>query len=249
VATFVIVHGAWGGGWEWTPVANLLRASGHHAYTPTLTGMGERAHLCCEEPIGLATHIADIVGMITIEDLHDVVLCGASYGGMPVTGAADRLADRVRMLVYIDALVPEDGQSALDLLPAPFGDAVRAGLDEHGAAWRIPIPADLLDSLMPAGSLAADQRASYIERIRDHPAATFLEPVQLTDSRDLTPRVFIRCTTSDFREEIGGDPIAAIAERARALGWEYHELTAPHDPQVYNPTGIADLLDEIARLP
>ncbi len=90
MATIVIVHGGFGGGWEWTPVAQTLRESGHVVFTPTLSGMGERSHL--GPGLGLGTHIEDVVAVLEFKDLHDVVLCGASYGGMAVTGAADRVA-------------------------------------------------------------------------------------------------------------------------------------------------------------
>lgn len=247
VSTFVIVHGAWGGGWEWSGVARRLRARGHEVFTPTLTGMGERAHLCPTEPIGLAAHVADLVSLVEFEDLRDVVLCGASYGGMPVTGAAERLVDRLRLLIYVDALVPLDGQSALDLLPASFGDMVVAGLAEHGPGWRAPQPADLFDALMPPGSLPDHVRDAYQARVRDHPAASFVEPVRLTGVIDSLPRAFVRCTTGEFSEAVGGDPIQACAEGALAEGWPYRELTAPHDPQVYNPAGTTALLEELAE--
>jgi pimeloyl-ACP methyl ester carboxylesterase len=116
IATFVIVHGGWGGGWEWATVARVLRERGHEVFTPTLTGMGERAHLGRLE-VGLATHVEDVVAVLELEDLHDVVLCGHSYGGMPVSGGADLASERIRLVIYIDALVPCDGQSAFDLLP------------------------------------------------------------------------------------------------------------------------------------
>ncbi len=118
MATFVIVHGAWGGGWEWTPVAGLLRQRGHDVFTPTLTGLGERTHL--GRDIGLADHIADVMAVLEFEALRDVVLCGHSYGGMVVTGVADRVADCIRQLVYLDALVPTHGQAVLDLVPDEF---------------------------------------------------------------------------------------------------------------------------------
>ena len=139
----MIVHGAWGGGWEWSGVARRLRARGHDVLTPTLTGMGDRAHAAPGEVIGLGTHVQDIVDVLTFEDLREVVLCGASYGGMPVTGAADRMADHIRTVVYIDALLPRDGQSALDLLPDDFAAMVRAGLEEHGPAPQ-PVPGSRL---------------------------------------------------------------------------------------------------------
>jgi pimeloyl-ACP methyl ester carboxylesterase len=245
LSAFVIVHGAWGGGWEWAPVARLLRKRGHEVFTPTLTGMGERAHLGQHEFVGLSTHVADIAAVLEFENLRDVVLCGASYGGMPVTGAADRTAERIGLVIYIDALVPLAGQSALDLLPQAFGDLVRSGVDEHGPNWRIPMPQDLSEALFPAGSLPDPIRADYFARVRDQPATTFMEPVRLTGAVGRLRRAFVRCTAGQLAEHVGEDPIEAGARRARAEGWPYRELAAPHDPQVFDPVGIAAILDEL----
>ena len=162
MSTFVIVHGAWGGGWEWSPVARLLREHDHEVFTPTLTGMGERAHVGLHEEVSLATHVDDVVAVMEFENLLDVVLVGASYGGVPVTGAADRAADRIKLVVYVDALVPLGGQSALDLLPEAFGATVRSGIAEHGRRWRVPMPPELLATLLPAASLPDDVRARYL---------------------------------------------------------------------------------------
>ena len=247
MSAFVIVHGAWGGGWEWTAVARLLRASGHEVVTPTLTGMGERAHLAHRQHVRLATHVEDIVAVLEFENLRDVVLCGASYGGMPVTGAADHAAERIRLVIYVDALVPRAGQSAVDLLPLQFGEMVRAGIEEHGPHWRVPMPTELFDALIPAGSLAEQVRADYLARVRDQPAATFIEPVRLDGAVEQLLRAFVRCTTSDFAMELGGDPIEACARRAQAEGWPYRELAAPHDPQIFDPIGIAALLEGLAQ--
>jgi pimeloyl-ACP methyl ester carboxylesterase len=247
VSTFVIVHGAWGGGWEWSPVARLLRERGHVVVVPTLTGLGERAHLGRDSHVGLGTHIEDVVALLEFERLHDAVLCGASYGGMPVTGAADRAADKIRLVIYIDALVPRAQQSALDLLPEAFGEMVRAGVDEHGPRWRVPMPVDLFEALIPTGSVTDAVRADYLSRVRDQPAATFLEPVQLTGAVDHVLRAFVRCTMGEIARELGGDPIEACAARARAAGWPYRELAAPHDPQIFNPAGTAALLEELAE--
>jgi len=112
--TFVLVHGAWAGGWEWKKVGNLLLADGHTVYRPTLTGQGERVHLASAD-VDLNTHIADIVNTILFENLHDVVLMGHSYGGMVITAVADRIPDRIKCLVYVDAFVPEDGESVNDI--------------------------------------------------------------------------------------------------------------------------------------
>lgn len=181
VSTFVIVHGAFGGGWEWTPVAEILRRRGHVVFTPTLTGMGERVHL--GPRAGLNTNILDVVALLDFEDLRDVVLCGASYGGMAVTGAADRVA-------------------------------------EHA-------------------------RRRYTARLRPQPVATFTEPIHLLGLSASVPRAFIRCTESQL--DIRGDPIEPMAHRARAAGWLFRELAAPHDPHLADPEGTAALLDEIGR--
>jgi pimeloyl-ACP methyl ester carboxylesterase len=240
MATFVIVHGAFGGGWEWTPVAGVLRGRGHVVFTPTLTGMGERAHLGPE--VRLATHVEDVVAVLELEDLRDVVLCGASYGGMAVTGAADRVADRIRLLIYVDALVPRDGQSGLDLLPGGFGDMVHAAAGEHGHGW-VPIPPEILP---PAGLIPEEERGRYMTRLRAQPVATFTDPVRLTGVLDRLPRAFVRCIAGDLAVAGGGDPVAPMAARARAEGWTYRELAAPHDPQLFDPAGTAAVLDELA---
>src|SRR6266850_8241991 len=113
--TIVIVHGAWGGSWAFRKVEELLREKGFNVYRPQLTGLGERVHLARPDT-GLSTHIDDVVNMILFEDLHDIILMGHSYGGMVITGVADRVPDRIRRLVYVDALVPNDGESAMSLV-------------------------------------------------------------------------------------------------------------------------------------
>lgn len=246
MATFVIVHGAWGGGWEWSPVAQILRADGHLVFTPTLTGMGERAHLAFGEPVGLEKHIADIVAVLEFERLYDVVLCAASYGGLPATGAADRAAARVRLLVYVDGLVPVSGRAAVDLFPAPFADMIRDGVATHGPAWRVPMPGSLFDALVPEGTVPDTVRQDYLDRIRDHPAASFIEPIPLTDASSTIPKAFVRCTTGQYADELGGDPVATAAAHAREQGWIYREIGVPHDPQLFDPLGIATLLRELA---
>src|SRR6266581_8353539 len=118
--TIVIVHGAWGGSWAFRKVEALLREKGFNVYRPQLTGLGERVHLSRPD-IGLSTHIDDVVNTILFEDLHDIILMGHSYGGMVITGVADRVPDRIRRLVYVDAFVPNDGESVMSLV-ATRGD-------------------------------------------------------------------------------------------------------------------------------
>ena len=115
-ATYVLVHGAWHGSWCWKRVRKGLRDTGHQVFTPTLTGLGERSHLN-SAAVNLSTHIADVVNLLRWEDLSDVILCGHSYGGTVITGVADRIPERIRTLVYLDAFVPEDGECLFDLAP------------------------------------------------------------------------------------------------------------------------------------
>src|ERR1051325_5380741 len=137
MATIVIVHGAFGGGWEWSAVAALLRARGHEVFTPTLTGFGERVHLATPET-RLETHIQDILNVLRYEDLHQVVLTGQSYGGMVITGVADRAPERVTHLVYLNALVPQNGESVFDLSPPAFRQRLEEAAQTSGAGWCIP---------------------------------------------------------------------------------------------------------------
>jgi pimeloyl-ACP methyl ester carboxylesterase len=181
--------------------------------------------------------------VIELEDLHEVILCAHSYGGMPVTGAADRVAGRIALLVYIDALVPRDGQSAFDLFPEPFRLLAKASADADGGGWRVPIPASLLP---PTGWVPEEERARYVARLRDHPLGSFTEPLRITGAVDTVPRAFVRCTGEELGTDLGGDPIASIAERARDAGWPYRELRAPHDPQLTDPIGTATVLCELA---
>ena len=137
-ATFVLVHGAWHGGWAWQRMTPMLRAAGHEVYTPTLTGLGERAHLGSEYT-SLNTHITDIVSMMHMEDVKDIILVGHSYAGFVVTGAADRAPERVRMLAYVNAFVPENGKSLLDYVPPDRREAYEKPGKEKGYFETFPI--------------------------------------------------------------------------------------------------------------
>lgn len=237
MAKFVIVHGGFGGGWEWIEVAKELRTRGHEVFTPTLTGMGERSHL--GPRVGLATHVEDVVAVLKYENLWGAVLCGASYGGMAVTGAADRVPDRIKLVLYIDALVPRNGQSGVDLLPSAFGDIVRAKADSQGHGW-VPVP----DAILPPEDLIPEERRrGYVARLGPQPVATFTEPIRLTGAIDLLPRAFVRCTGATL--DVGGDPIAPFAAQAKSEGWLYRELVAPHDPHLFDPAGTAAVLHEL----
>jgi pimeloyl-ACP methyl ester carboxylesterase len=224
-------------------VARALRERGHDVWTPTLTGMGERAHLGGPN-VGLETHVTDLLALLEPEDVENVVLCAHSYGGVPLTVAADRAPGRVRLLVYVDALVPRDGESAFDLLPASFAALARRSAAEDGDGWCVPVPPFVLP---PSGWVEEELRERYVARLRGHPLATFADRVSLTGAVDRLPRAFVRCTASTLAESGPGDPIAPIAERARREGWLYRELDAPHDPQLTDPLGTATVLHELGR--
>src|ERR1044072_6713043 len=131
MAAFVVPQGAWSAGWAWKKMRPLMRAAGHELWTPTCTGLGERAHLGHAD-VGLHTHIEDIVAVLETADLNDVILIGHSYGGMVATGVADRARGRIRHLVYLDAFAPTDGQALFDLMPPDLAAKMRAGAGGSG---------------------------------------------------------------------------------------------------------------------
>jgi pimeloyl-ACP methyl ester carboxylesterase len=239
MATFVLVHGAFGGGWEWRKVADLLLARGHVPFTPTLTGLGERAHLARPE-VDLETHIADVVGVLSFEDLYDVILLGQSSGGGVVTGVADRLPDRLARLVYVDALVPAGGQSAIDCFPASVAeDSMLGPARERGDGWLIPVIEEELLGLPP------DVSSWYYPRLVPQPLRTFTQPLRITgDGGSSVPRSFVHCVRDG--NDVVSEIINPFAERARASGWDYRRFEAAHDAQISDPEGLAAILEEIA---
>lgn len=220
--TFVLVHGAWHGGWCWQRVARLLEAQGHIVHAPTLTGLCERSHLL-SPAINLTTHINDICGEIEWKDLTQVVLCGHSYGGMVITGVAERLASRLRAVVYLDALVPEDGQSAADVSGRPIvGEFVtpfpaEAFVNQADAAW---VQAKM--TLQPAETLR--------ERLTQTGAVSRIER-----------RTYIRAGLNT------SPTFARVAARLGAAGgWRLLEIEAMHDAMLDAPAELASMLVQAA---
>src|SRR5499427_985914 len=169
MATFVLVHGGWAGSVVWRELAPRLRKAGHDVYAPTLTGIGERKHLLSRE-IDLDTHIQDVIGVIDEEDLSDIILVGHSYGGMVISGVADRVPEKVATLVYLDAFVPENGQSLFNLLPPDRRLPVVPGED-----WLVtPTPSSGFGLKRP------EVIALWEAKSTPHPLATLTQPVQLT---------------------------------------------------------------------
>jgi pimeloyl-ACP methyl ester carboxylesterase len=233
MTTYVLVHGAWSGAHGFRLVRPMLRDAGHEVTTPSLTGIGERVHLTGPH-INLSTHVRDVVNHVLYEDLTDIVLLGFSYGGMVVTGALEHIADRIRHLVYLDAFVPEDGQSLFAMTGRP---TVPIGV---GDSWLVPsAPRDFDD---PA------EAAFAVPRRVEHPIGCFTEPVRLTqplDSYSFT-RTYIRAT-ADPADAAGSSVFAKTAERLRnSAVWRYREVATNHMIPSNRPRELADLLLELA---
>jgi pimeloyl-ACP methyl ester carboxylesterase len=235
MATFVLVHGAWHGGWSWRLVADRLAAAGHRVLTPTLTGLGERSHLLSRQ-VGLATHVADVTAVLRFEDLHDVVLVGHSYAGMVITGVAARDPGRIARLVYYDAFLPDDGQCALDLLPPHISQHFTASAEREGDGWLIPER-----PLTALGVRDATAIAWLGPRLVPQPLATYTEPLQAAPSVRELPGSFILCTG-------WATVFSPCAEKARALGWPVHTIDADHEALATTPDLLTGaLLETVAE--
>jgi pimeloyl-ACP methyl ester carboxylesterase len=236
MATFLICHGAWSAGWAWRKVRPLLRAAGHDVFTPTYTGLGERAHLV-SRAVNLDTHIADILGVIDCEDLRDIVLVGHSYGGMVATGVADRARGRIARLVYLDAFVPDHGQSLLDLQSAEVCGRMREAARSGGDGWLVPPN--------PTPPDTAPEDVAWISpRRRWQPIGCFEQPLLLeSPAAGPPPRSYIYCTRLP-----PGDPFGQFARLFRSdPAWQFIELDASHSPNVTAPDALVRILDGIAR--
>jgi pimeloyl-ACP methyl ester carboxylesterase len=237
MSTVLLVHGGWHGGWCWRKVTARLRQAGHEVFAPTLTGLGERVHLLSPE-IGLETHVQDVVGVLEYEDLRNVVLVGHSYGGMVIAGAAERAADRVAHLVFLDAFVPIDGTSLWDLLPdSASRERFETLARMQGDGWRIPLPWE--SALRNWGVTAADDLRWMMPRLTPHPLKTMQDRLPSTQVAARLPCTFIHCSYKPV-----GDAFGRFAEAARAggSGWRHHQLDTGHDAMVTMPDELTELL-------
>jgi pimeloyl-ACP methyl ester carboxylesterase len=232
MATFLVAHGAWSAGWAWKKMRPLLRERGHELWTPTHTGLGERAHLA-SPGIDLETHIADLLGVLRFEDLKEVILIGHSYGGMVATGVADRARERIAALVYVDAFAPRDGDSVFSLTPDRRAAAIEAAR-QSGDGWKMP------PNPMPPDTPEADQAWAMPRRI-PQPLKTFEQELRLHHGELTLPRHYIYC-----RRCPPDDRFRQFYERARREGWGHHEIDASHNPHITAPIALAALLDGIA---
>ena len=243
MATFVLVHGAWHGGWCWSKVAPLLRRTGAEVYAPTLSGLGERAHLAelvDQTQVDLELHIQDVTRLMEYEELDDVVLVGHAYAGMVITGVAEVWPERLSHLVYINGVIPADGESMADQLIPVRGPDFAAWVRDHikrGEGY-LPPPASPEELGRRWGIPDAADREWMFDRVTPQPAAAMAGPVSIGNpaARDI-PRSFIG------GEEAGFQP---VADRAREAGWGMYHLDSGHDPMVSHPRELAEILLGIA---
>ena len=237
MATYVLVHGGAHGGWCYGRVARILRSAGQEVHAPTLTGLGDRSHLL-RPGIDLDTHIADIVAVLHYEDLRDVILVGHSYGGMVITGVADRARDRVGHLVYLDAATPVNGQSLVDIA-GPLMRAARAQGRVVDGVELVLFPGT--EPLPHYGVTDPDDIPWMDERLTPHPWTCFEQPLRLTNEAALwaIPQSHIVCTSTLPTR----DP--ARMEPARAAG-RLWDIDTGHDLMITEPAWVADALLEVA---
>ncbi len=220
--TFVIVHGAWGGSWAFKEVESLLREKGYDVYRPSLTGQGERVHLAHPD-IDLSIHIEDVVNVFLFEELENVILVGHSYGGMVITGVADRVSSRIRSMIYLDAFVPGNGESLFSMQGE--GSNGMQQMEQDGfivPPWvnvNQPPPTDV-----------------------PHPAKTLSERLELQNEDEIRaiPTVYIHAVEAGQNPE--DDGFAAQADRARYHGWPVVIIESDHNPQWSAPERLVDLL-------
>jgi pimeloyl-ACP methyl ester carboxylesterase len=227
--TFVLVHGAWHGGWCWRRVADRLRAAEHIVYTPTLTGLGERSHLTAAG-VNLSTHVSEIVNLMKWEELDEVVLCGHSYGGMVLAGVAERSFEKIRSIVFLDAFLPRNGEALIDLVPPAGQQAMR----EHLNAGDTTLPPRSAEAF---GVNEADR--AWVDRLCvPQPAASMTEKLALTGAYErIARKTYIRAA---------GYPNpsfdAAYARVRSDKTWRADEIGCGHDVMVDRPDWLAERL-------
>jgi pimeloyl-ACP methyl ester carboxylesterase len=238
VSTFVLVHGAMHGGWCWRSVARDLQADGHDVFTPTLSGMADRAHVLSPE-LGVADHVADLVGLIWFEDLTDVTLVLHSYAGVlagPVVGA---VPDRVASLVHLASFVARAGESLLDVEPAATARRYVELAEDGGDGWRIPASEAFLDQW---GVTDPAQRAWIGPRLTDFPLRCATDAVMFDESvLASVPTTYVRHTAPPLPSLDGS------WDRAGAAGWHRSELRCGHDVMVEDPSGTSAILRAAAQ--
>lgn len=237
MATFVLAHGAWHGGWCWRKIIPFLEAASHQVYAPTLTGLAERASLLTPD-IGLDTHIQDIVGVLEEKNLHDVILVGHSYGAMVITGAVDQVPERIAHLVYLDTFVPRDGESLAASSPIVIR-LLRKQAQAHGDGWRV-------DSHGDYGVTTEPDRSWVLSKVTPQLLKTLEQPLHLENPAIVSakPRTHIECTGGGFSFSLRRRILAPRALPPTEAGWCLRRLRTGHDAMITMPRELTDLLLE-----
>jgi pimeloyl-ACP methyl ester carboxylesterase len=226
------VHGAWHGGWCWHRVGDRLHRAGHRVFAPTLTGVGERRHLLSSS-VDLETHIQDILGVLDAEELEDVVLVGHSYAGLVISGVAARARERLRQLVYLDAVLVEDGQSWADAMPPEIAAARRRGATVTNGVKTIPAPDPEIYGFADPADTAWVRR-----RMTPHPFVPFEQSARVGAG---VPRIFIDCTQPRIAA------LSTMKERYRGRkDWPFIEMKTGHDAMLSAPEELTRLLLQFA---
>jgi len=239
MATFVLVHGGWHGGWCWQKVVPFLEAAGHEVYAPTLTGLAERASELSPD-VGLDTHIQDIVGLLEEKNLHGVILVGHSYGGMVITGVVDQVPERIAHLVYLDTFVPRDGESMTSISRIVIW-ILRKQTRADG--WRV-------DSRGTYGVTTEPDRSWVLSKVTPQPLKTFEQPLHLKNPAIVSTkdRTHIACIGGFFFSHMRRLLQHLLARRAlppTEAGWRLRQLRSGHDAMITKPRELADLLLEV----
>ncbi len=244
--TFVLVHGAWHGGWCWRDVAAALRGRGARVFTPTLTGLGERKHLRMAYA-GLDTFINDVTAVIETEELNAITLVGHSFGGMVITGVADRMPERIKRLVYLDAIVPDDGESLVSSAPRsdPAGHAklIKAlGSQAPDGEWMTCPPAEILGLHLAT----PDMRDWDLRNATEHPLSSFIEPLSLSRGRPRIPSTYIVCDDPPMPGTAFVAHHADVVAGVYGQQWTARRIATGHMAMVTAPSETVALLAEAA---
>lgn len=238
MATYVLVHGGGHGGWCYQRVAKLLRAAGHEVYTPTLTGLGERRHLLTAD-VDLYMHITDVVNVLEFEDLHDVILVGHSYGGMVITGAADRATGRIANLVYLDAAYPMNGQSLVDVAGELMAQA-REGARTIDGVEMVLFPGE--DPMDFYGVTDPEQIEWMRPKLTPHPFKCFEQKLELRNEEAMRAIPQSMIVTNVQIEQLNDDLRTSIRE---LTGGRFFEVATGHDLMISEPEKTAEALLQI----
>jgi len=233
--TYVLIHGAWHGGWCWQRVADRLRTRGHAVFTPTLTGLGERAHLLHPD-IDLSLHVADVLGAIRCERLSDIVLVGHSYGGCVISGVAEAVANKIRSIVFLDAFIPDNGESLFDIVQPAVKEVIQGVLDRG-------------ETIVPVRDAAAfkvnEKDRAWVDSLATpQPIRTMTEKIKLMGARDrIAKKIYIRASGYP---NVSFDKAYARVKADR--GWRTYEVPCGHDVMIDEPDRLTDILVEVGEL-